>query len=62
VWTSKRMRFFTLPPGVQKGFHLFFRSNNRRKILEAFEDEAWREGARVRHTERLSLSLVNKDL
>jgi len=30
------MRFFTLLPGVQKGFHLF----NERKILEAFGDEA----------------------
>jgi len=62
VWTSKRMRFFTLPPGVQKGFHVFFKRNDKRKILEAFEDEAWREKAHVRHTERLSLPLVNKDL
>jgi len=30
VWTSKRMRFFTLLPGVQKGFHLFI----ERKILK----------------------------
>ena len=51
------MRFFTLLPGVQKRFHLFLR-----KILEAFEDEAEIQEARVRHTRRLSLLLVNKDL
>jgi len=44
------MRFFTLLPGVQRGFHLF----NGRKILGALEDKAWREGARVRHTEGLA--------
>ena len=32
VWTSKRMRFFTLLPGVQKRI-LFVLRNNRRKIL-----------------------------
>ena len=58
MWTSKRIRLFTLLRGVQKGFHLF----NGRKSVEAFEDEAQREGARVRHTGRLSLPLVNKDL
>jgi len=39
-----------------------FRKNNRRNILEAFEDEDSGERARVRHTGRLSLLLVNKDL
>jgi len=29
VWTSKRMRFFTLLPGVQKGFHLFGKIEGR---------------------------------
>jgi len=61
MWTSQRMRFFTLPFRVQKGFHLFL-ENDRRKILKAFEDEAEREGARVRHTRRRSLPLLNKDL
>jgi len=38
MWTSKHMRFFTLPPGVEKEFDLFL-ENDRRKILKAFEDE-----------------------
>jgi len=29
VWTSKRMRFFTLLPGVEKGFHLFGKIEGR---------------------------------
>jgi len=39
MWISKRIRFFTLLPGVQEGFHLLL-EKDRKKILEAFEDEA----------------------
>ena len=53
--------FLPYLPEFKKDF-ICFRNKNRRRILEAFKDKARGEGARVRHSGRLSLPLVNKDL
>src|SRR6195952_3915201 len=45
MWTSKRMRFFTLQLRVQKGIKICIDIRNKK----VFRDETLKEGARVRH-------------